>query len=491
LSRAQTALVVVCVLHALSPLLLRGLHAGLGWDETVYISQIDPHVPAGVFSAPRARGLTLLTAPASLISGSLAVMRVWLAVLSGAGLYLAFLPWLRIRSGAVVPVAAALWASLWISIYYGFEAMPNQYVAYGAVAAVGWLLLAIREPNRSRYVAYLGVALGFTALMRPSDSMFLLAALLGSVLVIRGIPARRRIVVMASMSAGWALGLAEWVIEAFVRFGSPVARFQAASAENAGGLHWSLGDQMRTLAGPILCRAGCHASAPVADRLWWFALLPLVVIGLIAARRDRVTTVHLVAIAAALAIAAEYAVAVNYAAPRFLEPTYALLALPVAEGAVWAAGRLAPSWRPIAIGTVALVLGAQVALQSSVVAKVNDTTGAISARDEAIADTLNAAGVRGHCSISGIDDAPIAFLAGCTDTPRSPDAVIGDREGSSQAMAVISNHKPDADDYYARWPEYEIRGADVRDGWRVWILPRTSPARPLVSSLAGHGALTA
>jgi hypothetical protein len=471
LSTAHLALIAVCVLHALSPLLFRGLHAGLGWDETVYISQIDPHVPAGLFSAPRARGLTLLTAPASYLSGSIAVMRVWLALLSGIGLYLAFVPWLRIRNGAIVPVAALLWSTLWVSIYYGFEAMPNQYVAYGAVAAVGWLMLALGEGAKRRHSVYLAIALGFTALMRPSDSVCLLAALIASALLIRGVARRRRLVLSAAMAAGWAIGFAEWVIEAYARFGGPVARFHAASNENEGGLHWSLGAQMRTLAGPLLCRTGCHVSSPVYDRLWWFALVPLVVLGIIVARRRRESTALIVALAAGLAIAAEYIFAVDYSAPRFLEPTYLLLAIPVAEGVVWVAKRLAPAWRPIAVAAVAVVLVGQVVSQARIVNVSSHTAAVTSARDQSIAASLNAAGIRGRCSISGLDDATIAFLAGCTDTSRAPNFVPSDLADLDRSMAVISNHKADAGAYYAGWPEYEIHGAQVDNGWRVWILP--------------------
>lgn len=36
-------------------LVARGL--GLGWDETVYVSQVGGHAPAAYFSAPRARGI--------------------------------------------------------------------------------------------------------------------------------------------------------------------------------------------------------------------------------------------------------------------------------------------------------------------------------------------------------------------------------------------------------------------------------------------------
>jgi hypothetical protein len=41
-----------------------GLH--LAWDESVYVSQVVPHVPSAYFSAPRARGVPVLIAPLTL-----------------------------------------------------------------------------------------------------------------------------------------------------------------------------------------------------------------------------------------------------------------------------------------------------------------------------------------------------------------------------------------------------------------------------------------
>jgi hypothetical protein len=481
LSRAQIALIVICVFHALSPLITRGLHAGLGWDETVYISQIDPHVPAGVFTAPRARGMTLLTAPASLVSSSLAVMRVWLALLSAVGLFVALIPWLRLRKGAVVPVAALLWSTLWVSIYYSYEAMPNQYVAYGALAATGWLVLALREATRTRYLVYVAISLAFTTLMRPSDSFFLLAALAGTVLVVRRVALRRRVVVLATMAAGLAAGLAQWIVEAYMRFGGPVARFHAASAENIGGVHWSLGAEMRTLAGPILCRAGCHAAAPLNARLWWFALVPLIVIGLVVAHRQQVSTMYVITTAAALAIAAEYVVTIGYSAPRFLEPTYALLALPIAEGVVWLGRHPAPVWRPVAIAAVAIVALAQLNNQIHIVEKVNHAEAIKADRDRAIATSLKSSGVRGQCSISGVNAAMIAFMDHCNDNPLSPRYVHTDNGLQVVAMAVVERQAPAGATYYSRWPEYSIRGPNVPGQWRVWLSPHRS------SGAAKHG----
>lgn len=53
----------VTAAFTLAQLVLVRPDLGLGWDETVYVSQVSGHVPAAYFSAPRSRGISLLVAP--------------------------------------------------------------------------------------------------------------------------------------------------------------------------------------------------------------------------------------------------------------------------------------------------------------------------------------------------------------------------------------------------------------------------------------------
>ena len=53
-------LLAVAGAFALAQLALAVPGVGLGWDETVYVSQVSPQAPAAFFSAPRARGITCL-----------------------------------------------------------------------------------------------------------------------------------------------------------------------------------------------------------------------------------------------------------------------------------------------------------------------------------------------------------------------------------------------------------------------------------------------
>ncbi|MFF4650768.1 hypothetical protein [Streptomyces sp. NPDC001380] len=64
-ARSLLPLAAVAAAFTAAQLLLVVPGTGLGWDETVYVSQVDPRVPAAFFSAPRARGISWLAAPPS------------------------------------------------------------------------------------------------------------------------------------------------------------------------------------------------------------------------------------------------------------------------------------------------------------------------------------------------------------------------------------------------------------------------------------------
>jgi hypothetical protein len=329
----QAALLAVAVLHALSPLVLLGIHWWFGPDETVYLSQINSHVPAGAFSAPRARGATLIAAPITLLTSSTAAVRVWVTALSGVGLYLAFRPWLKLRAGYVVPLAALIFSSIWAVIYYGFEVMPNEFVAFGALAACGYLLRYLDEGQR-RHLVPIVASIAAIGLLRPSDAFYCGGAFVLCCLALRS-PKRRRLIAGSAVAAGVVLGVAEWVIEAFVSYGGLLHRIDDAQAEQGGGgLHFAGAAQLHALAGPILCRGTCHITSGVVYQLWWFAAAGLLIVAVLVARRRRELSLIVVPVFVGLVMASQYIFTVTYAAPRFLIPTYALLSLPCAYAAI-------------------------------------------------------------------------------------------------------------------------------------------------------------
>jgi len=256
---------------------------GLGWDETVYVSQVDRHTPAAFFSAPRARGVSFLLAPAAALTTSATVLHCYLAVLSGAGLLLSLCVWRRLLPAPVPALGGALFAGLWITLFYGPQAMPNLWVAYAALVATGCFLRAVRQPSRQLApragrgaAAGLGVAVAVAALMRPTDAVWLAVPLFAAALCV---PSWRRPAVLLALPAGLALGCAEWVAEAYLSYGGLVARLREAGRIQGGlGWHLSFDDHARSLQGKTLCRP-CHLAwdHPVTA-VWWF-LLPLAVIG--------------------------------------------------------------------------------------------------------------------------------------------------------------------------------------------------------------------
>ncbi|WP_323187172.1 hypothetical protein [Streptomyces sp. NBC_00063] len=177
----------------LAQLLLVIPGTGLGWDEIVYVSQVEPGTPTAYFSAPRARGVSWLAAPAAALAGSAAhpaVLRTYLALLSGLGLLIALRAWRGLLPPAVLGCAGLLFARLWITLYYGPRAMPNLWCALGALAATGWFLRAVAPPCRGtpaghRALLLAGAAVAFVTAMRPGDGAWLTLPLTAAALLIR------------------------------------------------------------------------------------------------------------------------------------------------------------------------------------------------------------------------------------------------------------------------------------------------------------------
>jgi hypothetical protein len=196
------------------------------------------------------------------------------------------------------------------------------------------------------------VSMALVTLIRPGDAAYLAVPLLAASLLPgpeRTGPGRdgwwRRWPAAAATGLGLLAGGAEWVAEAYLRFGGVASRLRAAGAEQGGfGLHFALLDELKALNGPTLCRP-CTVGVryPELD-LWWFLLPVLVALAVLAARQAGRGTpapgapgpvtleTVLLPVACACCVAAQYLFMINYAAPRFLLPAYALLAVPAADG---------------------------------------------------------------------------------------------------------------------------------------------------------------
>ncbi|MBO3749970.1 hypothetical protein J5X84_28145 [Streptosporangiaceae bacterium NEAU-GS5] len=459
------ALGAVALVYTLVQLIFT-LRVGLGWDETVYVSQVATGVPAAEFSAPRARGVPLLVAPIAIFTSSPEAIRGYLSVLSGAGLYLAYLPWLKLRNGPLVPVAAGLFAGLWTSLFYGNEAMPNLWVALAAVAGTGLFFLAVRTP-----VAGFGVlgAYALAALVRPTDALWAAAPLVVAAVSVRR---WRRPATLGGVLGGLAIGWGAWLIEAVMHFGGPLARLSAAGTDNETGLHFSLPQHLRALDGPLLCRYTSPCGGYPLPHIAWFAAVPLLAaLGLWATRHAPLA----LAAACGLAVAAGYVFTVGYAAPRFLMPAYALLSLPVAAGAGW----LWTQVRPVGAVLMVAAAGAFLLLQAITLQHQLTASATSRAADPVVADALRSAGLTSPCLVYGHHAVEVGYLTHCSSKGvfskyggnKPPKSIsVAQRQGAW--IGVITNHKKLPARYLATWTTTPI----AVPGGTHWYLYRP-PAR--------------
>ncbi|MEU9170414.1 hypothetical protein AB0D34_21840 [Streptomyces sp. NPDC048420] len=417
------AIAAVAVAFTLAQLVLVRPGMGLGWDETVYVSQVGTQAPAAFFSAPRARGVPLLVAPIASWSTSTELLRVYLAVLSGAGLYLALRTWRGLFPARVVAVGGALFASLWITLFYGPQAMPNYWVAVGALGVVGCFLKAGENP-RALWGVVAGAAL--MALMRPTDAVWVTLPLFGVAALARH---WRSVIALA---AGLVVGGVQWVIEAYADHGGLAERLHEASRIQGGlGLHLSVDDQLRSMSGRTLCRPCTGPLPDLAVMAWWFVLPLLAAAGLVVAVRARRTRRTLVPLVCATTAAVPYLFMIGYAAPRFLLPAYALLAIPVADALFHLATTPSGRWRPLAATVLAIGLAGHLAVQYAVLERtVRRTTD--HHRDWArTAAELHRLGVRPPCLLTGHLSIPVAHYAGCAS------AAAGGHNANSTVSGIV------------------------------------------------------
>ncbi|MFI1389074.1 hypothetical protein [Streptomyces griseoaurantiacus] len=468
--RGRAPLAAVAALFTLAQLALVRPDLGLGWDETVYVSQLGTQAPAAFFSAPRARGVPLLVAPVASWSSSTVLLRAYLAVLSGLGLYLAFRSWRGLLPARVLTLAGALFATLWVTLFYGPQAMPNLWVAYGALAAAACFQRA-RADSRDRAALWgLGTSAALMAWMRPTDAVWATVPLF--LLVLAPARGRRRVpsvlVPAGVLAGGLAAGAVEWIVEAYTSYGG-LGRRLAEASRIQGGLGWNLAfdDQLRGLAGRALCRPCAGPLPPVAETWWWYTLPPLAVLGtLVAVRARRPVPAVPTALACATTVAIPYLLLIGYAAPRFLLPAYALLSLPVAVALLRLTSAGSGRWRTAARVLVAAGLLGHLVAQYSVLDGVVERSAAGRRGWARTAAALHGLGVRPPCLLTGREAIPVAYYTGCASAQ-----VSGHNENSTPGrileaatrVPVAALTAPDAD------PPGFARGWAVHRYGGVWV----------------------
>ncbi|MFF8634089.1 hypothetical protein ACF052_07785 [Streptomyces pilosus] len=455
-------LAVLAAVFVLAQLVLVRPVLGLGWDEIVYTSQVTSHHPAAFFSAPRSRGVSLLVAPVASWSESTALLRVHLALLSGLALYLALRAWRGLFPTRILVTAGAFFASLWVTLFYGPQAMPNYWVAAGALIAVGGFLRHRADPSSGGPLWTVVAGTALMAWMRPTDAVWVVIPLL-----VLSLAARHGRSLLA-LTGGLAAGGVPWVIEAYAAFGGLAERLAEASRIQGGlGWHIAVDDQLRSLGGRALCRP-CTGSMPhPVITLWWFVLPLLAVLGLVVAVRARRTLRTLVPLACAATAALPYLFMIEYAAPRFLQPAYALLSIPVAQALWYLITAPRGRWRTAGRILVALAVAGHLTVQLTVLAHTVDRN-VDSRRDWArTAGELHRLGIRPPCLITGYEAIPIGYYAGC-----SSGATSGNNENTTPAeilrtatrlpVATLTGPGGTPPGYARPWPVHRIGDLEVR-----------------------------
>lgn len=345
------------------------VHHSFSTDEVDYLTRVTPANPQLLWNASRAWGVPTLVAPAALFSPSEAVIRVYMTMLLAAGIVGAFWTWRTIVHPFVAPLAGLLFATVFTTTAYGDAVMPNLPVAIAAIAATG--LLARLPRTRRRRLVLAGVAAAFAALalLRPTDSLLISLPALVCVAAFRD---RRRLDTVVALVAGEVVGWLPWVIEAYISFGGPVARWKAAGDHGIHGLHigLSLFDIYPRTFGQVgtYCCFGAPAStagpATTANVAWFIAIPILALLGLVMAVRGRRLADLAPPIVAAGAFIVFYFVLLSYGSPRYLLPILALLSIPVAYGLVSVVTETPPSLRLVAALGCLLVVVADLTLQA-------------------------------------------------------------------------------------------------------------------------------
>ena len=301
------------------------------WDEAIYLSQVTPGAEALPFVPSRARGITFLAVPVLQLGGSIAHLRLFLAVASAVALTAAFRSWARVIGlGSVA--AAVLFAGAWPTLFYGSELMPNLWVALICVAATAILArrLATGEARYDELLA--GGLVAVAALLRPLDAVVLAAVLIVLPIAVRRATIGWTVHLVLGLVAGWA----PWLVEMIGRFGSPANAFGAAARLGHTGRFALLENVHQYLAlsdGPSIGPVA-EPHIPASGILWLLGMTVLVTVGVRAATGARLLPSLIVPTATGVALAAEYIVFTDAQAPRFLLPALALLTSPPAWGSL-------------------------------------------------------------------------------------------------------------------------------------------------------------
>jgi len=407
--------------------------------------------------------MPLLVAPVTLITSSPTALRVYLSVLAGVALFLALLAWRRLRPAWVLALAGLIFGGVGIAQAEAPLAFPNFWAAIGALAAAGLFLRGVTKTCSPRANAVmLGVAVAFTTLMRVADAVFLFVPLLLFGLTVR---TWRSWPVLLAITAGLAVGLGEWLAEAYLYFGGLGARLRGTSSASGGtGLHLLNG--LRVMNG--------RTSWTYPGILgWWAVFILLAVLGVWAVSRGRGWPHALVPVVCAAGVYLLYSFP-DLVSARYLLPAYLLLAIPVADGIAWLSTSALRSRRIAGITAAAVFIAAELASQHLVLAKqVGSREAELSSNGQVITE-LYRLGIRRPCIITADSSQPFtpspmpaAFHIGCAYAWDISALTFPTR----RRVVMIEGGGAHPFGYARHWPEVSVHTVD--GAVQIWFEPRT------------------
>jgi hypothetical protein len=275
-----------------------------------------------------------------------------------------------------------------------------------------------------------------------------------------------------------------WLVEAQLRYDSIPARIRRALSTQGTGERFVPDYQLRALDGPLLCRPCNRETQPIppAGVLLWLAGAVLVGLAVwLAVRHVRQHRSRMVTLLPAWVgglTALPYLFLVGYAAPRFLLPSYALLAIPAAQALHHLCVRREGGVRRLVAVLVAVLLAGHLAVQYRVLGGIVESQQVSRDRWAQVARVLGEQGVTPPCLLVGAEAPPVAYVARCDAVHLR--RVAGDERfdladleeaTTRQSVALVLRSGQDRPAYATSWQPLPA-SAGLPRGWRVFVAPR-------------------
>lgn len=460
--RTYVLLILLALVYLAAEFRLNSIDRFFDYDEAIYISQSAPAMQPAHWAAHRARGMAWLLAPIAALGSPLSTIRIYLMLLSALLFLCGFALWVPIV-GEAAPLAAWIFGGTWLALFYGAEAMPNHFTALFVIITVA-ATVRIRSSRLGIWGLMAGLAMTATALLRPTDASCVLVGILAWQATARHEFAWRRLL---PVTAGVAVGWAQWLWEAETRFGGIAERFHQAG-QLAGGFGVTVLEHLRAADGPLL---GGDRSVSTGALLWWVGLIALSVYGV--ARMSTRRSAAAAGLATGLASTLTYFFLTRgeqmgtwapVISPRFLSPAYALLSIPAAVGCmllIQASHRHGRVAAICSIGALLLAGGLWQVWQWNVAERIAQREFRFRESNRLAAATIRKLRDGRDCLlISQFPEPQIRYSAGCEQALRKP--YVFRRTGGLQDLA-----RPDVQRFALVYPPPFPEQALALQGWRV------------------------